>query len=203
MAKFADYTRFAASFCPNLPSIVFERAILIASRVYFSQTQSWRESMALALEVGVNDYEMPLPFESAIVDRVLSVSVGEVYLSGLTRKPLKTSTGPATHYLLHADKEHISVYPTPTEAGTALIEVSITPSIDTTSMPSVVFDQHFDALLVGALWQIKRMTNTDWYDPQAAMKYEQEFYDWIEKKKLDVMTLHSSAEMTMTIPDFV
>jgi hypothetical protein len=202
MANFTEYTRFAASYCPNLPTIVFSRAMLSVSRDYFTKTQAWQEALTVDLVADQKTYDMPAPFEFAIIDTVISASIGNEYLANAEFAVKSDDTGKPTHFALPS-KASLLVYPTPKEAYTLDVLVSLKPSIDTTEIPELLFDEHFEPLIAGCIANIKRMKSTDWYDPQAAMQFEQDYNRMVDEKRIQLAMGSNNTELTLQHPTFM
>lgn len=201
MAKFADYTRYAASYCPNLPNMVFNRAMLSACKEYFTKTQAWTDTVTLDLVEGKTVYEFPEPWECAAIDTVLSVKLDGKSLSRHTSVEHGPKRDKVSAFAL-INKKEIDFYPEPKQAQTVTIEYSIKPAFDTTELPSEVFDEHFEGLIAGAIWQIKRMPGTDWYDPNASGIHYQEFQAFIDQKRIEMMTGGNNTDLSVNIPNF-
>lgn len=194
MAKFKDFTKFAASYCPNLPGIVFERAMLSASREYFTRTQAWIEDIQVPIVAGTSRYEALEPYECAVLNTVREVMIGDDHLVPVTKKAPVTREGKLTHYAT-PNKETIEFYPAPKTNQTAVVTISLKPSINTLEIPDEVFEEHFEGLIAGAIWQVKRMIGTDWYDPQSAAVHYSEFEAFIDKKRIELLTGNNNTEL--------
>lgn len=202
MPKFADYTKLAAPYCPNLPTIVFSRAMLSAAREYFTATQGWQEDIEVNLVQGQFEYELPCPWAPALLDTVISVSIDDDYIGNLSAK-LKPENEGTPRYFFILNKTHIQFMPIPSEDKVAVIRVSIKPSIQTEYLPQNVMDEHFEGLLAGAIWQIKRMVGTDWYDPQSALNHRAEFEAFIDQKRIQMLQNDSNNELFITVEHFL
>lgn len=201
MAKFTEYTRFAASYCPNLPSIVFSRAMLSVSRDYFTKTQSWQEILTVNLVAGEKTYDMPPPFEFAIIDTVINASIDNSCLTNAEASIKSDKQDKPTHFSL-LSKASLLVYPTPKEDYTLDVTISLKPSIDTEELPELLFDEHFEPLIAGCIASIKRMPNTDWFDPQTAMQFEQDYNRMVDEKRIELARGSNNSELTITFPNF-
>ena len=202
MSAFTDYTRYAASYCPNLPSIVFSRAMLSVSRDYFTKTQAWTEELEVNLVADTSTYSIPALVASAIVDTVKSASIGNDYLINLPAIAKSDAQGKPTHFALPS-KAELLVYPTPKEAHTLAIEVTLKPSIETTELPDDLFDEHFEPLIAGCISNIKRMANTEWFDPQGALQFEQDYNRMVDEKRLELARGSNNSELSIQYPSFM
>jgi len=201
MAKFKKYTRYAASFCPDLPSIVFSRAMLSSAKEYFTKTQAWVETVDIAVTADKATYEMPFPLESASIDVVTEVKDGSTQLIPSPHLLDIDGTGTPKLFAL-TGKKSITLYPTPKTDMTLSVTYTLKPAFDTDELPEDVFEEHFEGLIAGAIWQIKRMVGTPWHDPQSAMTFYQEFEGFIDQKRIAMMMGGNNAELTMQIPKF-
>jgi hypothetical protein len=202
MAKIADYTKYAASYCPNLPGIVFKRAMLSASREYFTQTQAWKEQVTISLVADMAIYAIPDPTDADLIDTVTDVSLNDKYLSPLAREYFIKNTGTPKHFSTPT-KTSIHLYPTPKESGELSITLTLKPSIVADEMPEALFQEHFEGLIAGCIWQIKRMPGTDWYDPQSAFVFKEEFDQFIDKKRIEILRGQNNSQTFIQYPNFL
>lgn len=201
MPKFADYTKFAASYCPNLPAFIFERAMLSAAREYFTSTQSWQEDIEIELTQGNFEYPIPFPWEAAMIGNVLNVTIDGKSLTGLGVK-LKPEYEQTPKYFSLIGKETIQFMPIPSQAKTAVITVILKPSIQTNSMPKDVLDEHFEGLLAGTIWEIKRIAG-DWYNPQESLDFRAQFEAFIDLKRIEMARGNSNNELRIQMEPFL
>jgi hypothetical protein len=201
MARFADYTRFAASYCPNLPAIVFSRAMLSAAREYFTRTQAWIETVSVDLVPGENSYVIPNLSSTAMVSTVSKVLLGDKFLTAVEREYTDIREG-TPEYFSNPTKSTITVYPIPKEVGTLQITVNLKPSINTTELPDALFDEHFEGLIAGCIFHIKQMPGTDWHDPQSAIYFSNEFNRFIDDKRIELAMGNNNTELTIHYPSF-
>jgi hypothetical protein len=202
MAKFADYTRFAASYCPNINAIAFSRAMLSAAREYFTKTQSWIETVSIELVPGQNSYVIPELSSTALVSTVNKVLLDDKFLTAIEKEYTDIRQG-TPEYFANSTKSTITVYPIPKNAGILQVTVNIKPSINADSLPDELFDEHFEGLIAGCIWQIKRMPGTDWYDPQTATNFAYEFNKFIDDKRIELATGNNNSELTIQLPNFI
>lgn len=202
MPRFADYTKLAAPFCPNLPSIVFSRAMLSAAREYFTQTQGWQENIEVNVVQGVFEYKLPFPWAPGLLDTVISVYIDDQILGDLQAR-LKPENEGMPRYFFILNKTHIQFMPIPSQDKTAIITVSMKPSIMTEYLPQLVMDEHFEGLMAGTIWQVKRMVGTDWYDPQSALDFRAEFEAFIDQKRIQMLQNNSNSELFINMASFL
>jgi hypothetical protein len=196
MANFKDYTKFAASYCSNVPTLVFARAMLTASRQYFTKTQAWQESYEIALLPDVNEYETPLPYDCVAIDTVISATIDGKPLHATTSSMSTASNTKSTPTLfMNPNKDLVIFSPTPAKAGLVEITYSLKPSIDTEEMPDGLFDDHFEGLIAGTVFELKRMRGKDWSDPAGAGDFLIEFNAFIDQKRIELMQGNNNAEL--------
>jgi hypothetical protein len=202
MAKFSDYTKFAASFCPNLPALVFKRAMLSASREYFTKTHAWKVVVPLTLVPGKALYDVPYSNDAELIDSIKDVWLEDKFLSPLSREYLTSDTDKGTpRYFSNPSKKTINLYPTPKKSGELNITLTLKPSFLAEEMPDEIFQENFEGLIAGAIFQVKRMAG-DWYDPQSAFIFNQEFVRFIEDKRMELMLGNNNSEIFIEYPNF-
>ena len=194
MANFENYTRFASSYCPNLPRMVFARAMLTASRQYFSETQAWLETYEITLVPGIDQYETPLPYDCALIDTIVSATLND--------KPLDATTGyisPAKDgepkMFMNPNKDTVILRPVPVNAGVLSVTYALKPSIETEELPDNLFDEHFEGLLAGTIFELKRMPLKDWTDPAGAGDFLTQFKIFIDKKRIELLTGNNNTDL--------
>ena len=200
MAKFAEYTKYAASYCPNLPGIVFKRAMLSASREYFTKTHAWKEIVPLTLVPGISSYEIPEPYDADLIDSIKDVWLKDKFLSPLPREYLTSDTG-TPRYFSTPTKKTINLYPIPKKSGVLNITLTLKPAFEADEMPDEIFQEHFEGLMAGAIFEVKRMPG-DWYDPKNAFVFKQEFVQFIEDKRIELMRGSNNSEVFIEYPNF-
>jgi len=47
------------------------------------------------------------------------------------------------------------------------------------------------------------MPNTDWYDPQAAMQFEQDYNRMVDEKRIQLAMGSNNTELTLQYPTFM
>jgi hypothetical protein len=194
LANFKDYTRFAASYCPNLPPMVFARAMLTAARQYFNKTQAWQESYEIALEPGTSKYETPLPYDDIAIDTIISATIDGKELRAFSNGVFPAKDGTPTAFM-NPNKDTMIVSPTPTRAAILEITYSLKPSINTTELPDGVFDEHFEGLIAGTIFELKRMPGVDWSDPAGANNFLAQFQVFIDQKRVEMIRGNNNAEL--------
>jgi hypothetical protein len=202
MAKFADYTRFAASYCPNINTIAFSRAMLSAAREYFTRTQAWIETVSLDFEPGENSYAIPNLSATAIVGTVSKVMLDNKFLTAVEREYTDTRED-IPEYFCNPTKSTIILYPIPKETGTLQITVNLKPSINTNELPDALFDEHFEGLIAGCIFHIKQMPGTTWHDPQSANYFSNEFNRFIDDKRIELAMGNNNTELTIHVTPFI
>lgn len=194
MAKFKEYTRFAASYCPSLPPIVFERAMLTAARYYFNRTQAWQETYEITLEPGIDVYETPLPYDCVSIDVITGASIGGKSLVAFSDGSRPAKDGEPKVFM-NPNKDTIIVWPTPTKDSVLEITYALKPSIDADELPNMVFDEHFEGLLAGAIFEAKRMPSVEWSDPAGANNFLTQFKVFIDEKRIELMHGNNNTEL--------
>lgn len=201
MAEFKEYTQYAASYCPKLPSVVFARAMLNTARRYFCQTQSWLNEVTVDIIAGESVYSLPIPYDYALVDAVLSADIGQRELNALPTAPNDGRSGEVVAYSLSRDKTTIAFHPIPKDAQTVTVTLALKPAIDTTYLPDELFDLHYEGLMAGAIADCKKMTGQAWYDPQGAAQFAMEYEQAVAQMKIKLATGHNNAELYINYHD--
>ena len=68
------------------------------------------------------------------------------------------------------------------------ITVSVCPADDACEFPSVLYDEYFDLLLLGAKSRILRMNNKPWTNLQLSVMYEKQFTEGIASASVEAHT---------------
>ena len=200
MAEFKEYTKYAASYCPKLPGIVFNRAMLSAAREYFTQTQSWKETVLINTVAESDTYNIPAPVGTDLIDTIDRVTLNNKDLTPLPFEYNNENAGTPL-YFATPTKSTMRFYPIPDESAAVTVTLNLKPAFTTTEMPDAIFNEHFEGLLAGCIAEIKRMPG-DWYDPQAASMHRREFEQLIDKKRIELMRGSNNANVGIQYPSF-
>tara|TARA_R110002049_G_scaffold127881_2_gene285041 strand:- start:9194 stop:9805 length:612 start_codon:yes stop_codon:yes gene_type:complete len=194
MANFKDYTRFASSYCPNLPPMVFARAMLTAARQYFNKTQAWQETYEIALEPGIDKYETPLPYDCVAIDTIISATIDGKELKAFSKGSFPAKDG-TPKVFMNPNKDTMIVWPIPTKDSVLEITYSLKPSIETEELPDGLFDEHFEGLLAGTIFELKRMPGVDWSDAVGANNFLAQFKVFMDEKRIELLHGNNNAEL--------
>lgn len=180
----ANMIRLANANCENVPSFIFEAAMVDAARYYFDKTHSWIESGVITTIPQQNTYIL----DSSDVNEKSIISI----------KSIKDENSKIERFdsLL---RNQFRLYQVPTSAKELHFEVVIRPAWDATEIPNDVFEQNQEALKYGVIFELKKQRNTDWHDPQGAVDFENKFERAISAKKLEIATAYNPNTFNMAI----
>lgn len=201
MADITSFTKYVTNYVPGLPTFVFARAFLSASREYFKQTQSWRETLTIPVKALGNDVDLFKFTPGSDVESIIHVRAGDKELIPIQHLPVGNEVGsPECFYA--STKRELILYPSPENELTLDVLVTLTPKVGTETFPEHLFSEHFEGLIAGTIANLKRMTGKDWFDPNGAAEHYSEFQRHIDTKRLENAHQHSNSDVFISYPSF-
>ncbi|MFC6441046.1 hypothetical protein [Bowmanella sp. JS7-9] len=202
MAEITSYAHLVAHYCPNLPKLIFRRAFISAARHYFTQTQAWEEVIKVSLVAAKQRYALDTLADDAEIDTIIDVYSDTGNLTGLTGRPFAMGQDAPRSYYANA-KRTVGFYPIPKEAGVVYVQSCVKPVLEADTIDDDVFSDNAEGILAGAVYELKMMPNTDWYDPQGALYYKAERDRCIDEKRIEIATHYANHSLIMTYPNIL
>lgn len=170
---------------PEVPDMLAERQLVLTTKEFCNKTKYWREDLApLYLIANIDTYRLITPPDSIIYELVFISHASGGRLTVTTPHKLLTEdptwrdrTGnPPTHFFRDGTDE-VRLYPVPSanEAGTVIPRAVLTPSNDATTLPDVVLNDYYDAIVSGAVARLQRMPGKEWTQPKYSAAHEAAF----------------------------
>jgi hypothetical protein len=201
MTEITKFTKYVTNYCPNLPTFVFSQAFTVAGREYFKATQAWSETLTVSVVPGQSEIDLFKFTADSDIEAIDEVRLDLVPMAYLQTKPADTKEGKPCYFYTKS-KRCITVYPVPKEAQTLIVEVRLVPKVGAERFPGSVFAEHFEGLVAGTVANLKRMTGTEWFDPNGASEFYNEFHRHIDTKRMEIEHGHTNAELTISYPSF-
>jgi hypothetical protein len=180
--KLDSFHRFIAPEVRGCPSITIDVAVMDAIRDFCQRTDAWRVKATLPLIGGMSNYEVDIPSKTDVV-HILNVSAAGVFLQNLgahqhhnpfseswlethmTFTFSNTTDDPNTVYLTEAPAERVT--------NGLIIEASIKPQYNATSVDDALFDRWYEPIVMKAKHLLFLQPAVAWSNPDLAMHYYQ------------------------------
>lgn len=192
---------------PNCPVPLIDRAILTTVRDLCEKAELWKETRA---DVDMTDGEAEI---AITVDSAAEiVSVEYVQFNGLelcqtTERELstwdaswRTTEGDPTHVFTVLRDSVLRLYPIPnrTVADAIGYEVIVKPAMTATSIADFLYEQHIETIRNGALYELLRMANQPWSNPETAIFYRNQYRYGMQEARFKAMTMDASQFLSVT-----
>ena len=169
----------------SAPDTLVDTVIQNVLREFYTMSTGWREIIGpypLSINFDtvqlnpVDQYSNILIVLDAWLFPVPSNSNTRQFLMPSPRKIVGTDKGqPSAYWLETPDIMHLYPVPNISYGQVLYVYASMKPVINTTQLPPIATEHHFDALVSGALARLYRMPDKPWTDKEAAMFYTKEF----------------------------
>lgn len=164
----------------------------------------WQDTLATVNTVaGTALYVIPAPTDALIAD-IITVRHNDIQVSPSTEAGLdemipswRTQTGEQAVAWIASERNKVTLYPTPTAAGTLKVKAVLKPSQTATTVPQQIFDHYLEAIAAGAKWRLMAMPEREWSNPQLALYYRDVFMRGISDAKMSAIRGHNRAVITM------
>lgn len=142
---------------PGVVRAVAKREFVLAAREFYRQSASWRETLA-AVDVTAGDptYTATPTDATSEVLQIVAVEYDGLPLDPKVDRPLgDVPTGTPTMWY-PTGRSTFVLWPTPetTKLATLIVRVLLQPKDDTTTLPDMAYQLHYDALLDGVLGRL-------------------------------------------------
>lgn len=189
MAAHDDILPLVLVDAPGCPEQVAVLALNRAAAEFCSRSLVLQEYLdPVAVVPGEWRYELYLPA------RMTLAVLQSVRLDGRELTPVNDARGrrqwgehhgPPTHYGLLTGWREIALDPTPQAAGELTLLAALAPALTATSLPDLVVNRHFEALIAGAMAHIKQMPNQAWSDPHGSQIALGRFRQLIDEARIE------------------
>ena len=196
-----DFSYLVRNYCPNLPDFIFSRAFIKAAREYFKRTGAWTDTRTAMPDANGN-VTIEADSSSLRINKILRVEFEGRVLSALHSLPEMVGTGKTEFYFTQSPRS-LKLLPPPKELTQVSVMVSQMPAMSANRIDTEVVEDNAEGLIAGTVADIKSMPGTDWYEPNQAFQYSQQFKMFIDDKRIDVMQRYGVAEQTIHVPDFM
>jgi hypothetical protein len=168
--SFETMTRLVAPMVRNAPYALQVDELREAAATFFGRTEAWSENLdSVALAVGSTDIELDLPVGSALVSLVKCVVDGRELRSD-------------EYSLIWGDPDILRLrgFGAPV---TVFTTVALKPSYASKSLPQAIENEYARPVSFGAISRLKSMSGTEWFDPQGAAIFHEQFKSEMAKAR--------------------
>lgn len=170
--NYSDLFIYVAPYVGNCPRMVMEHHIRLATIDFCRRTHAWMDTLADIPTVnGTGNYALGLPTNTDLV-RIFTVDIGtalDVPVLSEHKARLELSRQRTALFAWTPDLVSLSINPPSTVDGDVIkVQVSIKPSLASTSFPDVIGNHHGLDIAHGALASLLSMPKVDWRDTQEA-----------------------------------
>ena len=166
--------------CPGCIRQLVLRELQKSSRVLFRRSGVWRTNLdPITTVTGITDYELIMPDETNLVhildgyhnDKEI-FQKSQLWLNSHSPH-WKTIAGTQIRYFTLKSNEIITVTPIPSELSAISLDlrVSLTNTVDATSINEDMYDDWYEVILAGAKARLMRMADKSWTSPDGAIMY--------------------------------
>lgn len=170
--NYEDLIPYVAPYVGNCPRNTLVHHIRLAVIEFCRRTHVWNEQLAdISTINGTFNYSLGLPDGSELV-KIFEADIGTVInalVLNAARAKRELARKSTSTFAWTPDMVSLSVNPPSSVDGDIIsVEVSLKPSLASTSFPDEVGNQYGQDIGHGAAASLLRMPKVDWRDPQAA-----------------------------------
>ena len=181
---------------PGIEWPAAQLALVRAARRFYEQSLAWREVCApLYTAQGIADYDMlDIPHAEVVALREVFIGTQEICPDEIiTPADLRrlAMERPGQGVPRHAswDAGMLWLYPTPAQSGVRITAtLALRPTHNAPGLPAQQWDDHIDAIVLGAREILHRSPGKPWTSPDDAMmcgaQFKQAIDDWQIKARL-------------------
>lgn len=177
---------------PNVPDLIAQFHVRNAAIQFCQRTQCVKDVITLDLDPCVGDYYLDQTDPDYCVYAVESVLCG-----GTPLDPERNGTLAAGYHFVAPDRLFIKpVSGRPVEDGLE-VNVALTPTPDAVELPTILYTHWAEAIADGALCQIYKMTDADWYDPRQSGVHYKAFTNAMSRVRHISVRHHSTGPVVL------
>lgn len=173
---------FYDALLPELPgctTAMVDYQLRNVARDFCDRTSAWQgEFDAIEGEAETLAYDVFTPESNSDLVRVLKLTIAGVVIWSAFEQDACKSRRPrymASKPPFSIDQAGEVITLTEQPAGQILLVGSMKPKLIVSSLPDVLYDTHLDAIRVGVLSRLKKMSGKPWTDRDLAALYEVDF----------------------------
>lgn len=205
MAKLSSLFSDVLSQAPNCPKVVAVTEIRKAAIELCERTAVWsRIHDPIYLYKNGAEYDLEDTPPDAVVDRILDARLDGSPFGVVTPRDLFSYVGESgSPQVCSASSPGIvTVAPTPEGRHVLNLRVAFKPDHKADEMDDSVINQWRDAIVNGALFRLKMMSEKPWSDPKAAAIHKTFFEDKVNKAKVKAVAGYGVVRRTVKAREY-
>lgn len=209
MSAVSALRKYVMSEAPGCPAALIDRAIVKSARDLCDKTYCWKSGPETAsMQIGVNEIAIVIPPCADLV-ALEYVKFNGAELHQTTERELsacdidwRTTTGDPSHVFTAIKDGKMRLYPTPNRNLSDAIqyEVYVKPKADETEIEDFLAEQFVEVLQHGALYELLRMSNRPWSNPQLAVHYRTRYRHGVYEARDKTVRQYASQNLNI-IPE--
>lgn len=200
MALISSLRPYVASYCPNVPDLVFEQAFRLTARDFFGKTLAWQVAKEFSISSGTNFFSLTPDDNTTDIDTVISIQIKDGKELVPTDSALNEMQAIRPTHFKSTRKGTVQIYPKPTQDTVLLTLISVKPKLTATTIDDSVFEQNESALINGTIAKLKQQPGTDWYAPNESNYYSSVYDDLVSEALLEASTGFNASESSIDFP---
>lgn len=174
--RLTDILPYVLPYCTPLPQ---EMALDYGRRAYIDfarRTGALYKTLTMDLQEGIAEYPIEMP-DGYKVSRVNWVNIdgGRCLIPAYTERSCHCRSSSYTFHVVGHSCVILHTLPVKDVANGLYIQISVQPTQDVCTFDDDFFDRWVEGIAYGALAKAMMLPNTDWFDKQSAMFYDQKF----------------------------
>ncbi len=190
--KWLNLSPYVLPYVIGCPDPTLEMHARLAAIEFFRRTLSWREALESVPTDGFELVEIEAPAQTQII-KIKSVSVGgrDFPLVETTHGSELSRTDAGREFAFTRDNRTLVIYPIQAAGTPVVVEAALAPSINATSLPDALAQQHMQDIAYGVAASIKRIPGQAFTDPAGAQEQQALF----ERRITTIAAKHSRGLM--------
>lgn len=184
-------------------------AVRNACMEFCRRTLTWADTMEDAYIHGVGEYDLSGPSGSQVLKALSVVIDGVVPLTPVTldavdswKKDWRTAPGAVTHFV-QTSASTLNLIAVPEKDGALVVRVACAPTPKSTQVGAVLFDLYQETIKHGALYRLRSVAGTPWFDPSVAGYHQMEFQRGVSAAIVERNRSNSRASLRVSPVPFV
>jgi len=174
MASYSDFTPSILPYVPGCPDMTVERYLARVVTDFFERTQAWQVNLVggttntpfVVLTSGIPvDCRLTHCYELRYQDSPLDPSTVQNMFRSY---PSEGSGNPRLFVMRDDDALVVLPYPADVTAGEYAGRGAVTPKLENTALPDLLYDKYEEALVFGTLARLQMMPQQDWTNVKLA-----------------------------------
>lgn len=177
----SSFIKYIRPYLKGCPDKIIQEMVIRNTQKFCVETHCYHaQATNITVTSGTSEYS--LAFSGSVEPlTILWARIGADYLKEISEEKLRSWEGidwredtgsPSTHYFLTDDLQ-ILLYPEPSATLTTSLEVMciVKPTLTATSIDDFIYQRYWDIIAEGVLFDLKRMPNAAWSDPEGAIMH--------------------------------